>query len=478
MSQDLELRAFLQSFAQVQQLAQELAPAQGTPLTDVLGEHLGVPVGSQAVVSRSIPAYRFADFDVALEHLAGPDAEAIGIGGGDQRQHMSFSDMIGNNWARLPVGQVDWRNAPTGPNSTRRIIQLGIRLFDYAGQRVAVLQRGPSDMSNPQAGTLEALSNDPDLSNRLIDELQNLSVEHSVLRGNIVSLNLVGYEQEGEGYRFLPRPDVTAEDVILPDGTLNRIVAHISGIGEHRDVLTRYGQHLKRGILLYGPPGTGKTHTVRHLLSITPEHTVIVLSGRTLELVGQATSIAKKLEPSIVVLEDCDLIAMDRGMMGESNPLLFEVLDAVDGLEPASDVAFVLTTNRVDVLEQALTQRPGRIDLAAEIPRPNEAGRRRLLELYAEGVGFTPQVLDEIATDSDAQTASFLKELIRRAVLLAATAGTEPADAHLRAALDELLTDNATLMQSLLSGTGGRGSTDYGDPEGSPFSTEERSELG
>lgn len=456
---DPEVRKFLQAFQHIQMLAQQaVGDDLDDALQDALTEHLGVPAAKHAVVTRSVAAYRFADYDVALEKLAGPSSTIIGIGGGDQRQHMSFSDMVSNLWSKLPVGQVDWANSPTGPSSTRRIVQLGVRLFRYEGEPVAVFQRGPSRM-NPETGMIEVLSSDPDRSNRLIDELQELSTTHSVLRGNIISLQMTGYEGEGDGYRFVPRPEVRAEDVILPEGRLDRIVAHVAGIAEHKDVLTRYGQHLKRGILLYGPPGTGKTHTLRHLLSITPEHTVILLSGRTLSLVGQATSIAKKLEPSIVVLEDCDLVAMDRGMMGESNPFLFEVLDALDGLEPASDVAFLLTTNRVDVLEEALTQRPGRIDLAAEIPRPDADGRRRLLELYAGEIGFSPSMLDEIAADSSAQTASFFKELIRRAVMLAAKDGSEPNDTHLRSALDELLGDNAALNSNLL----GRGiSSDEG----------------
>ena len=87
------------------------------------------------------------------------------------------------------------------------------------------------------------------------------------------------------------------------------------GIARHAETLRQRGQHLKRGVLLYGPPGTGKTHTVRHLIGATPEHTVVLLSGRTLGLIGAATAIARHLQPSIVVLEDCDLVAMDRGLV-------------------------------------------------------------------------------------------------------------------------------------------------------------------
>lgn len=40
---------------------------------------------------------------------------------------------------------------------------------------------------------------------------------------------------------------------------------------------------------------------------------------------------ARALQPSIVVLEDCDLIAEDRSFGHGPQPLLFEVLDAMDG---------------------------------------------------------------------------------------------------------------------------------------------------
>ena len=66
---------------------------------------------------------------------------------------------------------------------------------------------------------------------------------------------------------FHHRPDVPASQVVLPDGTLQQVSAHVVGLAEHRERLREQGQHLKRGILLYGPPGTGKTHTVRHLLA-------------------------------------------------------------------------------------------------------------------------------------------------------------------------------------------------------------------
>jgi ATP-dependent 26S proteasome regulatory subunit len=71
----------------------------------------------------------------------------------------------------------------------------------------------------------------------------------------------------------------------------------------------------------------------------------------------------------VIVLEDVDLVAQERmfGPFG-SSPVLFELMNEMDGLEDDADIAFILTTNRPDALEPALAARPGRVDLAVELP--------------------------------------------------------------------------------------------------------------
>jgi ATP-dependent 26S proteasome regulatory subunit len=194
---------------------------------------------------------------------------------------------------------------------------------------------------------------------------------------------------------------------------------------------------------------------MRYLLSQSPGTTVVLLSGGSLQFIHDAAKVARAHQPAIVVLEDCDLIAEDRAFGPFPKPLLFEVLDALDGIDADADVAFLLTTNRVEQLERSLSQRPGRVDLAAEIPLPDEPARRALFRLYA-GSLFSDAAVDDAARGSEGTTASFAKELVRRAVLLAAAAGADPADEHLSAALDALLSDAEALTRSLLGvDTGG-----------------------
>jgi len=102
---------------------------------------------------------------------------------------------------------------------------------------------------------------------------------------------------------------------------------HVVGITRRREALRSAGQPLKRGVLLHGPPGTGKTHTVRYLLGRLEDVTVVVLSGDALGAIGPACSIARALQPSVVVVEDVDLIAEQRGMHPGQHPLLFRLLN-------------------------------------------------------------------------------------------------------------------------------------------------------
>jgi ATP-dependent 26S proteasome regulatory subunit len=211
---------------------------------------------------------------------------------------------------------------------------------------------------------------------------------------------------------------------------------------------------------LHGPPGTGKTLTVRYVVSAAHDHTVLLLTGGALHLVRHAVGLARLLQPTLVVLEDVDLVAEERGMHpGFSNPVLYEILNVMDGIEEDADVAFLLTTNRADLLEPALAARPGRVDLAVEIALPDDAARRRLVELYGRGLDLRIDDIGLVVDRTRGVTASFVKELMRKSAVLSAVEsdeGSEGAltvtDRDVHAALDELLAEESALTRVLLGG--------------------------
>jgi DNA polymerase III delta prime subunit len=451
-----DLREFVDTFGSLVQLAQAQMGRvpNGGQLLETLSAHLGRPAGDLPVVVEEIPAHRFVDADIALAALAteDPGHRLIGIGGGDQRHHSSLSDMLQQSqvFLQFPLSQPDYTNLSVGPYEQRQAVALGIWLFRRAGTPLAVLQREANPRYGRGTASLEVLAPDAQTAADLLAHIRREMQHSSVLKGQVVSLTMDSYGSTGAGVTFHRRPELAAADVILPAGLLQKVADHTVGMAAHRASLKALGQHLKRGILLYGPPGTGKTHTVRYLLSQGRGTTAILLSGGSLAFVGEAARMARALQPAVVVLEDCDLIAEDRSYGHGPQPLLFEVLDAMDGLDDDADVAFVLTTNRVDMLERALAQRPGRVDLAVEIPLPAAEQRQELLELYARELHFSPPAIADAAQRTAGTTASFARELVRRAGVTSALTGHSVTDDHLRAAVAELMSDGAALTRSLL----------------------------
>jgi ATP-dependent 26S proteasome regulatory subunit len=306
--------------------------------------------------------------------------------------------------------------------------------------------------------------------------------ERNAYRGQIVSLggSTFGMD-ESPVVTMHARPDVPREAIVLGEGVLERVERHVLEIGRHRERLRRGGRHLKRGLLLHGPPGTGKTLTVTYLMGRLRETTVLLLSGQGLGLIGPSTALARSLQPALVVLEDVDLVAEERTLYGGGSPLLFELLNEMDGLGGDADVAFLLTTNRADLLEPALAARPGRIDQAVEIALPDAEGRRRLLELYGAGLDLRLRDVGSVVSRTDGVSPAFVKELLRKAALTALEeegadrdAGADERailveDRHVHAALDELLAAGAVLTRVLLGGASEAERRRRPDPGADPF---------
>jgi ATP-dependent 26S proteasome regulatory subunit len=171
--------------------------------------------------------------------------------------------------------------------------------------------------------------------------------------------------------------------------------------------------------------------------------------------VGAVTDLARSLLPAVIVLEDVDLVAEERSMGPASSPVLFDLLDAMDGAAPDADLLFLLTTNRADLLEPALAARPGRVDVAVEVSLPDAPARQQLLDLYGRGVplALTGADQQQAVERTDGTTASFLKELIRRSVLEALHDDpTLPTvtGAHVSRALDDLLDSSQKVSRTLL----------------------------
>lgn len=419
-------------------------------------DFLGATASAHSVVTRSLHAFEHVNLQTALDAWSsepGRKVEVHGISIPPHHGDVSLQQLItGNAMPPIRLSAPPLVDLPNGPGSTLACLQLGLLLVTDATGRYVVMVNGPGEhdpaLDIEVAGLPVA---DAQAVHARLDELRR---RLNVYRGHLLDVSAT--PSGGIVLVFAEQPGIERTDVILPEAVLGRVERHALDVAAHRDALLAAGQHLKRGLLLYGPPGTGKTHTTRYLVGQMSEYTRFVLTGRALRAIGPAAELARDLQPSVMVLEDVDLIAEERTRGPGSSPVLFDLLDAMDGAAGDADLLFLLTTNRSDLLEPALAARPGRVDVAVEIALPGADARRRLLELYGRSLELrlSEAETDEILERTDGVTASFLKELLRRAVLESLQEQHEPAAeitaAHVGRALDDLMDVGQQVTRSLL----------------------------
>jgi hypothetical protein len=410
------------------------------PIRRRLREHLGAEPETLAVASEPLSAYDHPNVQVALDvELAreGVHAEILGLA-----VHQGYRSGLAE------LAQPDESYEPTpaaGPPEYARIdvgdrVVTALRaalLLVVDGEDRLVVTLMPAGHDEDGGLKLEAMARERETAEQWLARIRAAMNEHNVYRGKVVA-----FGGGSDPFRTPPLtvrrlPAISRERLILPDEDLARIERHTAGFARHAAALRAGGRHLKRGLLLHGPPGTGKTLTVMYLASLMPGRTVILLTGQALGAIGPACMLARALEPAMIVLEDVDLVARER-MHYASGPLLFELLNAMDGLDEDADLLFVLTTNRPEVLEPALAARPGRIDLAVELPLPDAGARRRLIDLYGEGLDLRPGDRREVVAATDGVSPAFIRELMRRAALIGAETGGPIGDKELVRAAAEL----------------------------------------
>jgi hypothetical protein len=385
--------------------------------------------------------------------LDGREVEVIGMAT-MQGYRAGLAELVrGGPWAAaVLLGAPEHVTVPLGEHESVTCVEAGLWLVSDAEDPLVIMLKSVNFGGGEQLA-LEVMAPGRDRAEAVLAEVRRLMGERNVYRGRVLELRARHFhDDEGAPLTVRTLPDVTRDRIVLPGGVLERVERQAFAIARNADRLRASGRHLRRGLLLHGAPGTGKTLTVMYLAAQMSERTVVLLTGGSLGHVGVAVDLATALQPAMVVLEDADLVAMERSFE-PTNAILFELLNAMDGLDEDHDVLFVLTTNRPERLEPALASRPGRIDQAVAFPLPDAEGRGRLLALYGEGLDLALQDKDAIIDELDGTSPAFIRELLRRAALLAAEAGDgtlRVRDHELRSALEELRRGGEELTQTLL----------------------------
>lgn len=266
---------------------------------------------------------------------------------------------------------------------------------------------------------------DKGVADRFFQELEDRRRRLSVYRGKVIDPVVGGGAIHSIGFRPIER--VTEDDLILPDEVKRLIRSSILGFYKHADRLEALGIEMKRGVLFHSQPGTGKTSISLYLAGLLNHFTICFVSGERLLYPREVCRMARYLQPSMVVFEDVDLVAQDRNTTGLAT-VLGELMNQIDGCEVTDQVLFVLNTNSLERLEQAVKNRPGRVDQIVQIPLPDEDLRLRLIRLFGGPLQLPEGDLSELVRATDGATPAMLKEVVKRAAVMALATRAEAAE--------------------------------------------------
>lgn len=219
------------------------------------------------------------------------------------------------------------------------------------------------------------------------------------------------------------------------------------------EIFERLGIDPPKGVLMYGPPGCGKTLIARTIAYET-DAKFFTISGPEIihKFYGESEAHLRKIfeqaakqGPSIIFLDEIDAIAPRReSAAGDvERRVVAQLLALMDGLNRRENVIVIAATNLPNSIDPAL-RRPGRFDREIEIPIPDRAGRRQILDIHSRGMPLTSSVdLEQLAAMTHGFVGADLAALCREAAM-----------ACLRGVMGEIDFSKRTIPYSLLAKLG------------------------
>ncbi len=230
---------------------------------------------------------------------------------------------------------------------------------------------------------------------------------------------------------FVEVPDVTWNDVGGLTDTKDRLQETIQWPLDYPEVFQAMDMQAAKGVLMYGPPGTGKTLLAKavaneaqsNFISIKGPELLNKYVGESEKGVREVFEKARSNAPTVIFFDEIDSIATERGGgqmdSGVGERVVSQLLTELDGLEELEDVVVIATTNRPDLIDNALL-RPGRLDRHVHVPVPEEDGRRKIFEVHTRNKPLADAVdLEWLASETEGYVGADIEAVCREASMAA-----------------------------------------------------------
>lgn len=322
---------------------------------------------------------------------------------------LSF-DQYGNP---IPVSKTNWKVSGKDTSFTSH----GFIFFENKKTKEKIVF---SAYESPEETRISCFSNKQSFSQEILSGLIEFTKSNNCLRGlklKDIDVYAATFDEVDNNSGF------TWDKFYYEDNIRNLFELEVFGFLDNIEKYNRHGIS-KRGIMLYGPPGTGKTSLGKIICNYAKDKSVIWI---TPDVISENTKIkssvkvlyklAEYLSPVVVFLEDLDLFTEDRSSGLGDTMRLGALMNILDGVNTISNAITIASTNRLELIEKALRNRPGRFDRLVEISSLNKELRKKMfMDRFADAT-VEQNAMDTLINKTEGWTGAECEEFVKTANL-------------------------------------------------------------
>jgi chaperone BCS1 len=168
----------------------------------------------------------------------------------------------------------------------------------------------------------------------------------------------------------------TFENIYLDGDIIQNLKQDLDNFENYKKNYDSHGIRYKRTYLFYGEPGTGKSSLSLAISNYTKRDVLSINMSKDMTDSNLITLVSNRPNKSIILFEDIDCLLDDINRKDESKEKevkisLSCILNILDGIYTPNDVIFIITTNNLDKIDDAI-KRKGRTDFLCEVKKPNK----------------------------------------------------------------------------------------------------------